>query len=221
MFGNQARIQHPVIREGKRVLVISDIHPNLPYLKGLLDQVHFSKDDILILDGDFLEKGPDSLGTLHYLMALSGEGNVFPILGNCDEWQLVFQWGRDGDAYMRHYFQKRRSGLLFEMLRSQGIDPLSLSRISDHLPLLKRVYSPEWAFLNFLPHAIETDHFIFAHAGLDGSKPLEENTSDDLTARKAFLNEGQRVRSGGGKGHRPCTGWFLPMERYCDRCSRV
>lgn len=40
----------------RRVLVISDIHGNLPFLKGLLKKVQFSTDDILLVLGDILEK---------------------------------------------------------------------------------------------------------------------------------------------------------------------
>ena len=203
MFGEAPRISRPDFPAGKRVLVISDIHGNLPYLKGLLEKAGFCRDDILILDGDFLEKGPDSIGTLHYIMELSREGNIYPILGNCDEWQLVFRWGKDGDKHMMHYLRKRRYGLIFEMLQQLGINPLTVENLSDHLPLLDRTYSAEWDFLRSLPHAIETDGFVFVHAGMDGSKPLEENTSDELTARDAFLREGQTFQKWVVTGHWP------------------
>ena len=49
---------------GRRVLVISDIHGNLPFLKGLLKKVQFSTDDILLVLGDILEKSTGGLDTL-------------------------------------------------------------------------------------------------------------------------------------------------------------
>ena len=48
----------------RRVLVISDIHGNLPFLKGLLKKVQFSTDDILLVLGDILEKSTGGLDTL-------------------------------------------------------------------------------------------------------------------------------------------------------------
>ena len=48
----------------KRVFAVSDVHGNLDYLKGLLNKISFSTDDILILLGDLIEKGPRSLETL-------------------------------------------------------------------------------------------------------------------------------------------------------------
>ena len=71
-----ARILPLRLAPGRRVLVISDIHGNLPYFDALLEQAGFCGEDELILDGDFLEKGPDSLGTLRRVMELA-EGAMF------------------------------------------------------------------------------------------------------------------------------------------------
>ena len=45
---------------GRRLLVISDIHGNVPYFEGVLRKAGFSDRDELIIDGDFLEKGAES-----------------------------------------------------------------------------------------------------------------------------------------------------------------
>lgn len=58
MFSDPPRIAHISTPPGKRTIVISDIHANLPYFKALLEKINFSDDDILILNGDFLEKDP-------------------------------------------------------------------------------------------------------------------------------------------------------------------
>lgn len=204
MFNQPARIEYPVFEDGRRIIVCSDIHGNLPYLQGLLEKVGFSCDDILIIDGDFLEKGKYSLDTLRYIMKLSEEGNVHTILGNCDEWCLVFQWGENGDEHLHHYFNRKKYGLLFEMLTDCGINPLTC-RFSDHLDMLRNRYPAEWEFLSSLPHALVTDRYVFAHAGMDGSKPPEENNSNDLTTRDAFLREGQSFDRWIITGHWPCV----------------
>ena len=61
MTGLSAQILRPRLEPGRRILVISDIHGNLPYLKGLLEKAGFCSCDYLIIDGDFLEKGEYSL----------------------------------------------------------------------------------------------------------------------------------------------------------------
>ena len=86
-FFKPARILTTELPQDRRVLVVSDIHGNLPYLKGLLQQVGFSDRDLLIVDGDYLDKGPDSLGTLRFLMDLVRKGLALVLNGNCDDWE--------------------------------------------------------------------------------------------------------------------------------------
>lgn len=79
-----ANIQHLELPPGRRVLVISDIHGNLAFLKALLAQVGFCRTDILIILGDLLEKGVESLAALRYVMELSKDYEVHMVCGNCD-----------------------------------------------------------------------------------------------------------------------------------------
>ena len=55
---NTACVIHPQFAPGRRILAVSDIHGNLPFFQGLLQKIRFASEDILILDGDMLEKGP-------------------------------------------------------------------------------------------------------------------------------------------------------------------
>ena len=77
----------------RRVLVISDIHGNLPFLKGLLKKVQFSTDDILLVLGDILEKSTGGLDTLRYLMDLRRTHTLFFLQGNCENVTLDFLTG--------------------------------------------------------------------------------------------------------------------------------
>ena len=79
-----AIVQRRELPPGRRVLVISDIHGNLPFLTGLLAKVGFCGDDLLILLGDLVERGEDSLGTVRFVMDLVRGGNVWVVSGNCD-----------------------------------------------------------------------------------------------------------------------------------------
>ena len=79
---NTARVIHPEFAAGRRILAVSDIHGNLPFFRGLLQTVRFTPEDILVLDGDMLEKGRDSLALLREIMELSRTHTVYPICGN-------------------------------------------------------------------------------------------------------------------------------------------
>ena len=79
-----ATVKRLTFPEGRRVLAISDIHGNLPFLKGVLAAAHYGPDDILVLVGDLVEKGPDSLTTLRFIMELAERNTVYGLRGNCD-----------------------------------------------------------------------------------------------------------------------------------------
>ena len=80
----KAAVKQVSFPKGKRIIVISDIHGHLQNFQNLLKKVGFSKEDILVIDGDVLEKGPQSLATLRYVMQLTKEYTVYQVLGNND-----------------------------------------------------------------------------------------------------------------------------------------
>ena len=97
------RIQPISLPPGRRVLVLSDIHGNLPLLRGLLDKVGLSKEDILIILGDIGERSRTSLETLQYVMELHRRYTVYTVMGNCDE--LVLNFAEDAEP--REWFYPR------------------------------------------------------------------------------------------------------------------
>ena len=63
----KARVIRPKFEPGRRIIAVSDIHGNLPFFLALMDKVRLTPEDILVLDGDLLEKGRDSLPLLRHL----------------------------------------------------------------------------------------------------------------------------------------------------------
>ena len=202
MFDYPARVQTLRLPAGRRILAVSDIHGNLPYFRGVLERAGFTGNDELIVDGDFLEKGPDSLGTLRFLMELCRRGNTHALLGNCDGWSDIFLTD-DYDDQLLRYILRRKSGLLWDMLNAAGIDPFEMEDFTACKHRLREMFDPEWAFLAALPHVIETEHLIFAHAALRPDKPLRAHTANEVTRCDAFLREGLRFDKWVIVGHYP------------------
>ena len=50
VYERPAQILRPDIDPARRVLVVSDIHANIPYFDGVLSRAGFCDDDILIID---------------------------------------------------------------------------------------------------------------------------------------------------------------------------
>lgn len=221
-----ARLLRLDIPKGRRILAISDIHGNLSYLRALLKQAEFSDKDELIINGDFLEKGEESLNTLRYVMELCAGGNTHAVCGNCDDWAGIFRPGRSAeqDRHTLDYVCYRRRGLLWEMMTAIGIDPLGIAGLPDIKAELWSSYEPEWEFLSRIPHAIETQRFIFAHAGMRPDKPLCCHTAAELDRVDFFLGQGLRFDKWVVVGHEPVV--LYGGDKVCanpiiDRQSRI
>ncbi len=189
-------VQHIELPADRRVFAVSDVHGNLDYLKGLLDQIAFSQDDILVLLGDLIEKGPKSIETLQYIVQLSKTHTVHVLRGNCD--RLLF----DDDIPDEWLFRFRDSWGGRTVIRefARALD-LPLERIEDVAALrraVKREFPEEIAFLTALPVILESDRYIFVHGGIPG-----EGAMSDLSALKPwecmknddFLNQGHIFRN--------------------------
>ena len=83
-------IIHPQLSPEGRVIAVSDIHGNLPFFTALMEKIALSPQDSLILVGDMIEKGRDSLALLRHLMELSRTHTLYPLCGNCDGLVLNF-----------------------------------------------------------------------------------------------------------------------------------
>ena len=202
MFDRPAMIHKHAIDGRGRVLVIADVHGNLPYLHGLLEKARFGGDDLVIFDGDFLEKGEQSLETLRFVMRLCAEGRALAVCGNCDGWSDIFAMSPADERRTQEYLAWRRRGLVWDMCCEQGLDPLA-GDFARCKAALREAYAPEWAFLAGLPHAIETERFLFAHAGVHAEKPLSAHTAGELVKFDDFLAHAGRFEKWLIVGHWP------------------
>ena len=165
------RIEFLSLPRGRRIIAISDIHGNLPYLEGLLAKLRFSEDDILFILGDFVEKGPRSLDTLRYIIRLSETYTVHTLCGNCDIWAPLFdgEMGAGAETVLP-YMERKPQSLARQMCEELGID---FSPGMDYEPMRSRLlehYAREFDFLRRLPTVIETGDYVFVHGGIPREK---------------------------------------------------
>ena len=159
-MGRPAAVIRPAIEPGRRVLAVSDIHGNLPFLKGVLREAAFSQDDVLILVGDILEKGQDSLATLRYVMELQETHTVYPLCGNCDYIDRMFLEGSSpGDDAFSIQMNKRR-----------GLQDDSLDKAL-------------WHILGFWK-----ERSVLIQMGLEIGRPFPERMEDLPALRAALLD---------------------------------
>jgi hypothetical protein len=188
-----------------RILVISDVHGNMDYFTHLLDKVGLTNADELVLLGDMLEKGPESLAVLRFLMALSKKYRVHCVCGNCDGWHMEMDHpSAEADEFLRRYMEGEhgRRGLLAQMCAEARYPVTPEMDLDAMRKLLLQRFAPEFDFLRAMPHVLETEHYTFVHGGLPEGNP--ESWSDwDCMKNDYYLNQGRRFDKWVIVGHTP------------------
>jgi protein phosphatase len=167
--------------------------------------VDYSEDDILVLLGDLVEKGDMSLETLRYIMDLSSRNIVHIVTGNCDTiWEDV-KYDLD-DENLQKYMLLRKRSILNEMCEELAITVDEEADIKHIKKQILNNFEEEINWLAELPHIIETQDLIFAHAGLETDK-LEENNAHIVVKNDAFVNKGLSFSKYVVVGHWPTTNY--------------
>ena len=136
---DRAIVVHPKFQSGRRIIAVSDIHGNLPFFQSLMEQIRLTPQDILVLVGDVLEKGRESLALLRHVMELSRTYTVYYICGNCDGLVLRFF---ETDELDDRFFRAGRSLIInLKYIRRVTKTEVSLSD-GTLLPLPRGAYEP-------------------------------------------------------------------------------
>lgn len=168
-------VKHIKLPADRRVFAISDVHGNLDYLKGLLEKISFSQDDILILLGDLIEKGPQSIETLQYIIQLCKTHTVHVLRGNCD--QLLFDDSIPTEWLYRFRNSWNGQTVINEFARKLNLPLNSPDDITVLRRMVKQEFQEEISFLIDMPVILESDHYIFVHGGIPGEEALRDPSS--------------------------------------------
>ena len=225
----KARIEYLHFREHSRIIAVSDIHGNLPYLDGLLEKIEYTPQrDILVIVGDLLEKGPESLATLRRVLQLQRRGTVLAVCGNCDGWHEELLGGDNPnlDCHVREYMNFSpigRNGLLAQMCREAGVAVTPDMDMTAMKEVLRAQFKAELDFLSGLPHVLQTSHYTFVHGGLPGGDP-ETWSAFACMKNDNFMNQGRQFDQWVIVGHWPVVlygGDIVCANPVIDRESRI
>lgn len=187
-----------------RTIVISDIHGNLDFFTNLLNQIHFSTEDTLILLGDMLEKGHHSLKTLRYIQSLQKTHQVHCLAGNYEELLIRFFKGRNAHgSFFNKFLPHNPHSLIFQMAREAGLSPQN-----DLLVLQKKLretHSDVLEWLCALPTILDTPNYLFVHGGVPHLHHLEELDCWDCMKYDGFLKRDHYFEKYVVVGHTPTT----------------
>ena len=145
-----------------RTIAIGDIHGCSQALWQLLELVAPQPEDVLVILGDFIDRGPDTRGVIDMLIDFQTRCHVIPLMGNHEAMFLDvlparlnwFAWLRVGGVQMLGSYGKR----------------VDFENIPD-------------AHIRFIESCLlyhETDSHIFVHAGVHPNFRMEEQPSKAL-----------------------------------------
>ena len=204
------KIITPSLPENGRLFAVSDLHGHGHLLKRLLTQAGFSAEDTLVIDGDLVERGPDSLGTLRYAMELCRAGNAFALSGNWDyEMARMIRRARPEECWEAR--QRRRqwheSCLFDEMARELGFPldgPRAMAKLLAEIP---SQFWEELEFLESLPQIIVTPDYWFVHGGIPHENLAELAAVEPRALMKNdnFIGQGKSFSQYIVVGHWPAT----------------
>ncbi|MER3553523.1 MAG: metallophosphoesterase [Meiothermus sp.] len=85
-----------------RIAVLADIHANFPALQAVLADLEQVKPDLVVVNGDFVNRGPSNCQVIERLWNFEAEhGKVWFTLGNHDD--LVLKWARQDPSLSNLY----------------------------------------------------------------------------------------------------------------------
>ena len=151
-----------------RTLIVGDVHGCLEELEDLLEESGWEEDDQLVLVGDLVAKGPDSLGVIRLMREMRARA----VRGNHD--QHCLKW-----------WDAKCAGDELPELKPAH------QRVADELE------AEDWRWLAALPLWIELPEHdaLVVHAGLLPDLPLEEQDPYDLMNMRSILDDGTPSRS--------------------------
>lgn len=201
MIRIDTKIEHITVDAGKRILVTSDIHGYLSYFKKVLDNACFCDNDILFIVGDIIEKGPENLKTLRYIMELCKKGNVIPLIGNVDAYRLklIYNLSEESVESFYDYILTMRKWVGTSFYEELAAECGFTINSPDDILLSKQAvithFENEFNFLANLPAVIETQNYIFVHGGLR-EKQVSDNSDKgvlELTKYDAFTENTSHI----------------------------
>ncbi len=177
-----------------RILVTSDIHGHFDHLMQLLKIAEFSSDDILIVNGDIVEKGPQSLAVVRYIKSLCEAGRAIALMGNVDNrflWQLdnITDYNSAKDFLNYLFYMRDWIGTSFfdEMSAEVAKIPTTVDELIHVLDVVRSRFIPELEFIRDLPTMLETPNYIFVHGGIpESEQSFVEKTFESVNRHKCI-----------------------------------
>lgn len=206
--------------DGRVGFAVGDVHGRADLLADLLSlleeraaaEQRQGGPPVLVLLGDYVDRGPDTPGVLDLLLTGRPHGYERRYLkGNHEQYMLAFM-----QAPLENRAWVVQGGA--ETLISYGVQPPAPRGASDDdwlaaaEALCAAVPPAHVEFLNGLERYVAFGDYAFVHAGVDAARTLEEQTDEDL-----FWSRERFIASKRPFSHRVVHGHTPVEQPYADR----
>jgi len=165
-----------LINYKKTQVVIADIHGHFDALQRLKREFGYNPlEHQLIYLGDYIDRGPNSCEVVNEIMREALEEEAIALLGNHERMMLNALTSEPN---------KNRTNNMLHWLINGGQKTLDSYKKNG-----KRAMRSHPGFLATLPLFVESDNYVFVHAGVNPTRKFEDQTEKDLLwIRDDFLN---------------------------------
>lgn len=154
-------------KDYERIFVISDIHAHASLFKELLDKIKYTKKDLILILGDSCDRGNELEETYALLFSLEKKINLIHLIGNHEE--MLYNYFVFDEIYP--YMYKNNGGFQ------------TVNFFNSNKKLLEKVLN----YIEKMPDIVESENYIFVHAGINTSLPLKEQDIEYIRwTRKDF-----------------------------------
>lgn len=164
-----------------RLIVISDVHGHKDALEALLKKVAIKDDDYLVILGDFLNRGIDSVEMFAFIKELSNRDKTIILKGNHESFM---QRHINENSYSEAFFEFLQADyyetLIGSLIKKKGIAANQIEGHKQMLDLVSDVSAEVTSFLSSLPIILNFDSFRFVHGGYDPSFSIEGDETQYL-----------------------------------------
>ncbi len=190
---SRSKPEPPPSRIGRLVYAIGDIHGRLDLFERMIqhirtDEMAMVERPLIILLGDYVDRGPESAAVLSRILTLQKETwcEIEVLLGNHEESLLKFlHTAHHGPAWV-DYGGGSTLGSYGVALPAARTDQAQWEEtrkmFSESLP------KAHLALLNAMKYLLKIDDYVFVHAGVRPDQPLAEQGPETfLWVRGAFM----------------------------------
>ena len=191
LFGSRHEPHRPSVPDGTRYYVVGDIHGRLDLFEALIKAIE--KDDAaspdadthIILLGDLVDRGADSAGVIKRARKWQKKRNVRVLAGNHEE---MFLQAFEKPDILRHFLKHGgRETIMSYGVSKKQFNAMTLEELFEFLP--KLISKKERDYIASFEEMIVAGDYLFVHAGIDPSKPIEAQKRGDLLwIRDRFLS---------------------------------